>query len=247
LWRAVAGQRTLTIPHTPAGMLPTNPSVFDWSSFDPGHDRLVEVFQSYRGSSEARDAPRAIPDLMPARYVRPNLDLGLHFGLIASSDHQTSDGAFAGAWVGELSRDGVYEALHGRRTFASTVPAALWMEWNGLPMGTSSQQAPGATGSLLVEVDGFGRQLAKLEVISGGGLARERALSGSVARETLSFDAPASGSTYAYVRVTFADGELMWSSPVRLAAGEWDGADGPSGRQVLQRQGDVWQVRPDSR
>jgi hypothetical protein len=244
LWQALASQRVLTIPHTPAGMFPAKPSVFDWSSFDPGHDRLIEIFQSYRGSSEAADAPRAIPNLRASRYVRPNLDLGLHFGVIASSDHQTSDGAFAGAWVETLTRTGVYDALHARRTFATTVPASLWMDWNGVPMGSSVQQAPGATGILSVDVDGFGRPLATLEVISDGGLQQERPLAGSVAHERLPFDAPASGTRYAYVRVTFADGELMWSSPVRLAAGNWDGPEGPSGRQVLERHGDVWQVRP---
>lgn len=247
LWQALASQRVLTIPHTPAGMFPANPSVFDWSSFDPAHDRLIEIFQSYRGSSEASDAPRAIPDLKPSRYVRPNLDLGFHFGLIASSDHQTSDGAFAGTWVSELTREGVYDALFARRTFASTVPASLWMEWNGVPMGGSVQQPAGASGTLTVDVDGFGRALGKLEVISDGGVTQQRALTGSVAHETLPFDAPASGTRYAYVRVTFADGEMMWSSPVRLAAGEWDGPDGPSGRQVLERHGDVWQVKPHQR
>ena len=244
LWQALASQRVLTIPHTPAGMFPANPSVFDWSSFDPAHDRLIEVFQGYRGSSEAVDAPRAIPNLVPSRYVRPNLDLGLHFGLIASSDHQSSFGAFAGTWISELTRDGVYDALHARRSFATTVPASLWMEWNGVPMGSSVSQPPGTAGRLSVDIDGFGRPLAKLEVISDGGVQQERPLAGSVAHETLSFDAPASGTRYAYVRVTFADGELMWSSPVRLAAGQWDGPEGPSGRQVLERHGDVWQVRP---
>lgn len=243
LWHELAGQQVLTIPHTPAGMFPSNPSVLDWSSFEPQHDRLVEVFQSYRGSSEAVDAPRAIPDLRPSGYVRPNLDLGLQFGLIASSDHQTSDGAFAGAWVSALTREGVYDALFNRLTFAATVQASLWMEWNGVPMGSSVQQPPGTTGNLLVDVDGFGRPLAKLEVFSDGGLQQQRALTGTVARELLPFDAPASGTRYAYVRVTFADGELLWSSPVRLSVGEWDGADGATGRQVLERQGDVWQLR----
>ena len=247
LWQALASQRVLTIPHTPAGMFPANPSVFDWSSFDPAHDRLVEIFQSYRGSSEAADAPRAIPDLKPSRYVRPNLDLGFQFGLIASSDHQTSDGAFAGTWVGDLTREGVYDALFARLTFASTVPASLWMEWNGVPMGRSVQQPAGTNGTLTVEVDGFGRELATLEVITDGGTSQQRALTGSVARESLSLDAPASGTRYAYVRITFADGEMMWSSPVRLTANEWDGPDGPSGRQVLERHGDVWQVKPHGR
>ncbi|HZL99673.1 MAG TPA: DUF3604 domain-containing protein, partial [Planctomycetota bacterium] len=244
LWRALASQRALSIPHTPAGMFAGNPSVFDWSSFDPAHDRVIELFQSYRGSSEAADAPRAIPGLEPSRYVRPNLDLGLHFGLIASSDHQTSDGAFAGAWVAGLTRDGVWDALYARRTFASTVPAALWVEWNGVPMGESVQQPPGSPGSLVVEADGLGRELARLEVFGAGGLLHEQPLSGSLARAELPLDAPASGSTYAYARVTFADGELMWSSPVRISSGEWDGPDGPTGRQVLERRGDVWQLRP---
>jgi hypothetical protein len=71
LWPLLQGGQVLTIPHTPAGMLPSKPEVLDWSTFNPAFDRLVEVFQSYRGSSEAVDAPRAIPGLHPARYVLP--------------------------------------------------------------------------------------------------------------------------------------------------------------------------------
>jgi hypothetical protein len=246
LWAALAGRSVLTVPHTPAGMFPGNPSRFEWSGFDPAWDRLVEVFQGYRGSSEAVGEPRALPGLPRARYVRPNLDLGLHFGLVASSDHQSSDGSFAGAWITEHSRAGVFEALHDRRTFASTVRAALWVEWQGAPMGRSIQVEAGRPGTVLVEVDGFLRRLESVELIVDGAVAERRPVTGSVVRERFDLDAPGAGTRYAYARVHFADGELMWSSPVRVTVGGWDGPDGPTGAQVQERLGDVWAQRADA-
>jgi hypothetical protein len=247
LWPLLAGGQVLTIPHTPAGMLPTKPEVLDWSTFNPAFDRVVEVFQSYRGSSEAEDAPRAIPGLHPARYVLPNLDLGLHFGLIASSDHQSSYGAFAGAWVGEGTRAGVFDALFARRTFGSTVRASLWAEWAGVPMGQAAALTAGEA-EFMVEVDAFGRALERVEVIRDGEVAVEQRIEDgrSVARVVLPLPLPEQGSSYAYARVTCADGELMWSSPVRLfAPGAWPGPDGPDGAEVKERAGDVWGLDTD--
>jgi len=222
LWKHLPEGHVITIPHTPAGMYPDNPVVMDWSGFDPDYDRVVEVFQGYRGSSEALDAPRAIAGMPPEGYVRPNLDRGLHFGLIASSDHQSSDGAFAGAWVSDLTRAEVFEGLHARRTFASTVRASLWTTWGGREMGATGEW-PGA-GDFVVEVDGFGRELAKIEILGKGGVLAERAVSGTLATESFSIDPPAPGeSAYAYARVTFADGELMWGSPTRLTSESHDG------------------------
>jgi hypothetical protein len=243
LWAALAGRRVLTIPHTPAGMFPSNPARMDWSGYDPAWDRLVEVFQGYRGSSEGPDEPRAIPGLPAVNYVRPNLDLGLHFGLIASSDHQSSDGSFAGAWVTDLSRAAVFDALHDRRAFASTVRAALWVDWNGVPMGQSAQAEPSRPGSVLVEVDGLGRKLQAIELIVDGAELPARPVAGTAASERFELATPDAGTRYVYARVRFLDGELMWSSPVRLTVGGWDGPDGPSGAQILQRQGDVWSQR----
>ncbi len=247
LWPLLVGRDVLTIPHTPAGMVPGKPEVLDWSTFNPAFDRLVEVFQGYRGSSEAADAPRAIEGLHPARFVRPNLDLGLHFGLVASSDHQSSNGSFAGAWVRETSRAGVFDALFARRTFGSTVRAALWAEWAGVPMG---EAAPVPTGppEFVVEMDGFGRAPVLVEVIRDGAVAAQQRLADGLSRVrvALPLPLPAQGSSYAYARVTCADGELLWSSPVRLyAPGAWPGPDGPDGADVKARVGDVWQLDTD--
>jgi len=240
LWKHLPEGHVITIPHTPAGMYPDNPVVMDWSGFNPAYDRVVEVFQGYRGSSEALGAPRAIEGMPAAGYVRPNLDLGMHFGLIAASDHQSSDGAFAGAWVTGVTRGEVFEGLHARRTFASTVRAALWTEWGGVAMGVSAPAPADGAREFTVEVDGYGRELAKIEILGIGGVLAEREVSGTSAAESFALELPAEGSAYAYARVTFADGELIWGSPTRLSIGAGDGPDGLSGPAALERHGDVW-------
>ncbi len=232
----------ITIPHTPAGMASGADVRFRWGGFDPDLDRVVEVFQGYRGSSEAFGEDRVIPNLVPWYHVRPHLDRDLHFGLIASSDHQSSDGAFAGAWVSAFTRDGIFDALKERRTFGSTVRVALWAEWNGVPMGTSAVGAAGP-GTFRVEVDGRGRALERLDLIVDGAVSESRLLTGDRATVEFALDVPADRSRYAYARVVLAGDELAWSSPVRLApdAAHWDGSDGLSGAAAMGRHGPLEQ------
>lgn len=242
VWKAFEGHAVLTIPHTPAGMFPGNPSVLDWRGYAPEFDRLVEVFQGYRGSSEAHDAPRAIPGMLRANYVVPNLQLGMHFGLVASSDHQSSDGAFAGVWTSGLTRAEVFAALHARRTFASTCRGALWTEWNGVPMGGSAAAPAGPTSGLLVEAETFGRTIARIEVLVDGAPWAAREPAAARASERFDVELPAETSRWVMARVVTSDGELMWSSPIRLSSKSvWDGPDGLDGAAVRERFGDVWQ------
>ncbi len=226
LWAHFEGQPVLTIPHTPAGMFEDSGIVFQWKHFDPAWDRLIEVWQGYRGSSEADGAPRSIPGLESRRYCLPHLDQGLHFGLIASSDHQSSHGAFAGAWAEEITRAGIFEALYQRRTFASTAKMSLWAEWNGYPMGVSSSTDPGP-GVFSLEVDGFGRDLSKVVLVVDGKEHAERAVTGTEVTVTFDVAIPANEERFAYARVVFADGELGWTSPIRLGPPKvWAGPDG---------------------
>jgi len=230
LWAHFTGKDILTIPHTPAGMYERSASVFEWLAFNPEYDRVVEIFQAYRGSSEALDAPRAIPSSHPHHFSRTALDGGLHFGFIASSDHQSTYGAFAGAWVTEVDRHAVFEALHARRSFGSTTPMALWTSWDGVEMGTLRSAPPSATGRLEVEIDTFGLELALVELIVDGVVVDTREPSGSQASLVFEGEAlgvPEGGAAYAYVRVRTAEGELGWTSPIRR--GVVDEPDGPLG------------------
>ncbi len=239
LWDVLDPAEVLTIPHTPAGMFANSPIVFDWRDFEPRFDRVVEVFQGYRGSSEGDGTPRAIPGLMVGRYLLPNLDRGLHFGFVAASDHQSSDGAFGGAWVRSIDRAAVFDALHARRTFASTVRVSLWCAWRSaaggedVVMGESAQCAAGP-GVLTVDVDGLGTLIERIDIVADGKRIDVREFEGGVARATeeFAFDVPAEGERFVYVRVVLADTELAWSSPIRLAASGWNGADGLTGRDI---------------
>jgi hypothetical protein len=222
LWQHFAGEQLMTIPHTPAGMYEKSGSVFDWLSFNPEYDRVVEIFQSYRGSSEEFEGPRSIPSLYPKRFAQPNLDGGLHFGFIASSDHQSTYGAFAGAWTTGVSRGEVFEALHARRTFASTVRMSLWVEWDGVPLGEIRSEPPSDGGKLTVDASLEEGEFGLLEVIVDGVVVQSRAVSGSSLSETfegLELSVPEEGTRYVYVRVRTADGELGWSSPIRRGPG----------------------------
>ncbi|MFT7462628.1 MAG: hypothetical protein ACI9EF_000970 [Pseudohongiellaceae bacterium] len=233
LWAAFEGHDVLTIPHTPAGMFEKNPCVFDWLTFEPEYDRLVEIFQGYRGASEVIGGPRSVPTTNEGRFARAALDGGLHFGFIAASDHQSSYGAFAGAWVPAVERGDIFDALHSRQTYASTCPMTLWVEWNGVPMGVSAEAPVGPTSGVKVEVTLRGEQtLAGIELIVDGVVVATEELSGPGATLTLQaaeLAVPASGSSYAYVRIHTTEGELGWSSPTRLSADGSVGPDGPRG------------------
>lgn len=235
MWQYFEGLPILTIPHTPAGMYDLHPCRMDWLSFEPKYDRLVEIFQAYRGSSEAVDAPRALPVNRPRRYVRPALDGGLHFGFVASSDHQSSFGSFAGAWSTGVSRGEIFGALHERITFASTAKMALWTEWDGVPMGASAQRAPGVHGPLRLEADGFSRRFVRADLIVSGAVVESRELDAATLELEFTHAAlsvPERGEVYAYVRLSTADEELGWSSPIRLGAEGWNGPDGLHGREA---------------
>jgi hypothetical protein len=119
LWEGLAqhpGYPAITIPHHPGAAMVHH----DWDYHDPRFSRLVEVFQACRGNYEAPGAFRQYADATrEGTFVIDGLLRGHKFGLIASSDHGHG-ASYVGAFAERLSRGSVFEALHSRRTFAST-------------------------------------------------------------------------------------------------------------------------------
>jgi hypothetical protein len=248
LWPQLEELEVITIPHTTAGMFGNVLSLLDWLSFDPAHDRLVEIFQAYRGASEMVGGPRAIDVPYGRRLAKSGLDGGLHFGFIASSDHQSTYGSFAGTWVTGLTRGEVFGGLHERLTFASTCKMALYTEWNGVPMGQAAHAPAGPTSGLQLEVTLFDRELDRVELLVDGEVIRTAALSGSSAShrfDAVELSVPDAGGRYAYVRVYTTDGELGWSSPIRLTSDPAYGPDGPMGFEAFDEEtGPALELRP---
>ncbi len=156
---AAQGTRTWALPHH-IGYGPTRRGV-NWASFTEEFAPVVEMV-SMHGCAESDEAPRAYLHTMGPRgtvgTALHGLRLGHRFGLIGSTDHHS---AFPGShghgrlavWADELTRDGVWGAVQGRRTYAITGDRiVLATSVNGAPMG--AEAAPTAERRIRVDVRG---------------------------------------------------------------------------------------------
>ena len=112
----------ISIPHHPADEV----HACCWETRDEEIEPLVEIFQC-RGNAEYRGAPRMInlERHRPTQNDKAFIDYALrdkHYklGFIASGDHNNIGVGLACAWVKEISRKGVMDAMKNRKVFATT-------------------------------------------------------------------------------------------------------------------------------
>ncbi len=117
----------------------------NWDVYNPTLAPVVEII-SLHGCSENDYSPR--PTLTPMgptdgrSTMAHGLSLGHFFGVIGSTDHHAGHpgsygSGLTGVWARELSREGIWEALFSRRTYAMTGDKVrLEVSINGLPMGS---------------------------------------------------------------------------------------------------------------
>jgi hypothetical protein len=224
-WLRAHDPQAVTIPHhTMRGKTPTF-----WDHVDADYQPVVEIFQDRRGSAEWLGAPAATSTtrvqglaIDPRGSIRRALDKGLKVGLVASGDH--GGVALAGLYVKEISRAGILDALRARRCFATTGDRMLLdFRINGvfqggeialpkLPRGPENQSAP-----LEVTIRAEVLRPVHRVVLVRDGYEAETLTPASDARtisHTWQIEAPFIGTSYFYVRIESADGELAWSSPI---------------------------------
>ena len=212
IWSSLAGTRAITIPHTPAQKAGT-----DWSEHDPAYERVVEIFQSVRGSSEHVGAPRVHgPWDNTAGFVHEALNKGHRMGFIASTDHGFG-AAYAVVYATGVTRDEVFEGLFARRCYASTSrDIVLDFRANGHLMGEEITASEPASLSIMARaqtplerLDLFRDQ----EIVASFG-PDEVTQQGAEWRVEWTDPAAAEGTRTYYVRVMLSDKELAWSSPI---------------------------------
>lgn len=109
-------QGDLAIPHTTAAGGGTS-----WQGKDSTVEPVVEIFQGFRGSYEAPEAPNRAPGsvntdgLVWSAWAR-----GWRLGVIASSDHLSTHQSYACVYAPELTPQAIHEAIRARCTFAAT-------------------------------------------------------------------------------------------------------------------------------
>jgi hypothetical protein len=151
-----------------------------WADFDERYSPLVEIV-SMHGCAEEADAPRPYLHSMGPRDGRSTMLQGLRqgrrFGVIGSTDHHSAhpgshNHGRCAVWARELTREGVWEALQSRRTYALTGDRiGLAFSINDVPMG--SVLSPDADRTLKLEVTAGG-PIDYVEIVKNGApLARK--------------------------------------------------------------------------
>jgi hypothetical protein len=234
LWQRLAesGRRCLTVPHHPSAA----PHPMDWRYFNPAYDRLVEVYSIWGSSEYYGDYPRGDADRLDGLTVRDALNRGYRMGLIASSDgHDGHAGEAQGigtrgpdyfsplgsGWMAcfgeQLSREGVYQAMHDRRCYGTTgVPILLWFSLNGAEMGAELPALPaGARPRLAIACRGA-NGLDHVRIVKNGRVVHTEFCHGEWETDLEWEDAGYMPETpaYYYVRVVQVDRQSAWSSPV---------------------------------
>ncbi len=221
LYDALAGKDVLCIPHTTAQCGGST----DWEHLAQGDPstlpaplRLVEVYQSARGSFEYPGCPQEYtgcstpPD---SGWVNVALSMGMRVGLISSSDH-TIRAAFGGVFATDRSRDAIWQALHDRHAMGTsrTVRAGVDFRVNGALMGSEIESGGSPRISVRVESP---VELAEIRIVRNGDPDwRVLPVTGTTADVELLDDdpGPAGTSSVYYARVADADSSYHYTSPV---------------------------------
>lgn len=205
-----------------------SPHHVGWTGCDEaGHDPVGQpVFEicSCHGCYEHANHPLGQRGDLTDQLIDAMLAKGHRFGFTASTDshgllyhhgearkRDPYRTGLTAVQVASLHRDDVLEALRTRRCYATSgVKILLDVTVNGAPMGSELVTDDALDVHVVVHGEG---PLARIEVVSDRGVI--------ACEETNAFAHETRFSVrgrYVYVRVTQADGEMAWSSPVFIDA-----------------------------
>ena len=173
LRRFCVEEQALMIPHHLA--YPKGRRGVNWDVFREECTPVVEIYSEHGNSEDDRGPYPFFTHSMGGRETantaRAALEAGLRFGFVGSSDdHAGFPGAYGeglmAALVGDFTREGIFEAIRARRTYALTGDRIeLDFSVEGAPMGASIDAGGKAEVSLAVR----GRdELDVVEVIQDG-------------------------------------------------------------------------------
>ncbi|HEX3872021.1 MAG TPA: hypothetical protein VHV77_16365 [Pirellulales bacterium] len=190
----------------------------DWRDNDPTVEPVVEIYQGHRHNYEHFGAPRSataqtqIGGYQPAGFIWNALEKGYRLGFESSSDHISTHISYAHVLAPELSRQAIIDAFKARHSYAATDNIILVVRSGKQLMGdefTTSEQP-----TLSIEAHGTA-PIAKLHVVRDNKYVYTvEPNQQDVKRSWTDTDTPAGKTSYYYVRIEQADGNLAWASPM---------------------------------
>ncbi|MEK6269876.1 MAG: DUF3604 domain-containing protein [Planctomycetales bacterium] len=212
---ANANMRAMTIPHT--GADPSQGTA--WEIQNDRFRRVVEIFQSCRGSYEHDGCPRQWHNTGNKKgFYWQALEKGYHLGVIASSDHGYGV-AYACVYAEKNTREAIWQAIWDRRCYATTTYGLvlnvrsgnhlMGEEWSSSQSPTIDVYTKGPVPIRSVEIIG------RSQVLHAEGSEQEPLATVS---HRLRWTDPEFGlqntEQWYYVRVILQNDEIAWSSPL---------------------------------
>ena len=210
----------LAISHTSATNMGT-----DWRDNDPDLEPVVEIFQGDRYSYECVGCPftdkgddypsegsAMLETIHPDGMVAEAWDKGLRLGVIASSDHLSTHMSYAMVYAEQATRQGVFEAIKRRHTYAATDNIIVDFRIGGAFMGDEIRVANEIP---VIRATILGTDSVKAVALIRNNEVIYAANPGSEKVEFEYTDREARhGENFYYVRAVQANNEIAWSSPI---------------------------------
>jgi hypothetical protein len=116
------GQRVIIVPHTFAER---SQPLADWNWQNARFDCLMEIYQGARSSYEAFRLPagekRGSSQIdEEGHYAQDALGKGYVYGFVSFSDHGSTHNSWAAVWSPTEDRDGLFDGMYARRTYAAS-------------------------------------------------------------------------------------------------------------------------------
>jgi hypothetical protein len=196
----------------------------DWRDNDPELEPVVEIYQGYDANYEEPGAPRAWKPghttsheaNKPEGYVWNAWAKGYKLGVQSSSDHISTHTSYACILAEEFTRKGIMDAIRKRHTYAATDNIVMDFRIANAAQGVAlmGDIVDAATPpKLLVHVIGTA-SVKTVDLVKNNKYIHQLSPNrNDVQFEYLDLGIEA-GSSYYYVRIEQADGQLAWSSPI---------------------------------
>ena len=233
VWTYYGEDQYLTIPHLhrycggrrakdQQEMQHTGFTLDNWKAGNKKQEVLCEIYSSQWGRFESNDHPmllKAKANVPKNTYV-DFLNMGKPWGVTASSDDHDAMPGYGGVtavYAKELTREGIFEALRSRRTYATTHPRiGVQFYVNGLCMGEEAEIGDGEAREIQ-EIRGqviCPKEIQYVEIIKNGELLQR--IDGDQSWMDISYEdiGNIKERTYYYLRVKQIDGHFAWSSPI---------------------------------
>lgn len=200
-----------------------------WDVWDDALIPVVEICSVHGVFEYEGNEPIRHRGGMKGCFARDGLAAGRKFGFVGGSDQHgllwhhgvcwkpnPFRAGLTGLWAAELTRDALMEALHARRTFATTgVKLLPRLTVGGALPGQAVQVKAAPELRADVAVPPEEGRLAWIELVRNGDVIHRYGGEGQQSRFTFVDDqCPRDGTSYYYLRITLADRNMAWTSPI---------------------------------